>query len=195
MFSWRPPVVAAAMILGLLACGYLAISTFVKWQLEKPVIHTVNDPTDANTTWRSVQPLSHAEAVKAGRCPIPLPQDAAEIQYVDFCGYGGFSRCVRFEAPVETCRAHAATVLTAFNQHLKAEHIDAGAVVSPIPFNKSTAESVAGFIREQEHKAARVDWFDADSILHGEMWGDHDSHMPLILIDTDRGVFYYFISD
>lgn len=196
MFSWRPPVVAAAIVLGLLACGYAGLVALTKSKVERPIKHTVNDPSDANTTWRSVKPLSHAEAVKAGRCPIPLPPEATNIQYVDFYpGYHGSTQYVRFEAPVETCRGHAAGLLKSYNQRMEAMHNDFRVEVHAKPFGRSTAEAVARLIREEEEETARVDWFDADAIVRGEMWGDHRSHAPLVLIDTDRGVFYYCISD
>ncbi|MGV3660088.1 MAG: hypothetical protein ACO1TE_07880 [Prosthecobacter sp.] len=196
MFPWRPPVVAAAILLALLAGGYIAIDIFVTWQLEKPVIHTVNDPRDPITIWRSMKPLSHAEAVETGKCPIPLPREAARIQYVDFTvGYGGFSRCVRFEAPVDICREHAAAVLKAYNQRMETAHNDSHLAVHASPLNKGTAESVATLMRDQGEEVARASWFDTDAIVHGEMWGKHGGHTPLVLIDTDKQVFYYVIFD
>ena len=49
-----------------------------------PVKYTVNDPKDANTTWRTDKPLSYQEAKANGHCPISLPPEAKNIQFVDF---------------------------------------------------------------------------------------------------------------
>ena len=38
-------------------------------------------------------------------------------------------------------------------------------------------------------------WFDPDTIHSGLVAGQLGSHTPVVLIDTERGVLYYFYSD
>ena len=171
--------------LGLRACAK---------HLERPVVHTINGPTDANTVWRADTPLSQAEAVANGKCPIPLPSDASHIQYVDFYDYG-FMRCVRFEASIEVCRLHAAKVMEAFNRQMQASHNDLRVAVQSRPLDRAATASMAHFVRGEVAEAARAAWFDPDKIAHGEMWGRQDSHTPLVFIDLGRGVFYCLQTD
>ncbi len=156
--------------------------------------YTVNDPKDPNTTWKTERPLTYAEAISFGHCPIALPGAATNIQYIDFyAGYGGFSQFVRFEAPVGICGEHAKKVLEACNRSQAGTNLLV--LVSASAFDKSTAKSLARWARERVEPEARAPWFDADEINHGEIFGENGSHKPIILVDTDRGVFYYSLSD
>ncbi len=83
MFSPRPPLIAAFIALALIGCGFFVMRACTKL-MEKPVVHTINEPSDANTIWRADKPLSHAEALAQDKCPIPPPPEATNIQYVDF---------------------------------------------------------------------------------------------------------------
>lgn len=49
---------------------------------------------------------------------------------------------------------------------------------------------MAAFANKVE-KVSQAPWFDTDKIAAGESWGEGGSHKPIILIDMDRGVFYY----
>jgi hypothetical protein len=193
MFSPRPPLIAAFIALALIGCGFFVMRACTKL-MEKPVVHTINEPSDANTIWRADKPLSHAEALAQDKCPIPPPPEATNIQYVDFYNYG-FMHCVRFEAPVSVCQAYAATVMKSFNQQMEASQNNTRVADHAQPLNRASAASAARFAQEQVEDTARADWFAPDTIVHGEMWGRHDSHTPLVLIDTDKGVFYYLRTD
>jgi hypothetical protein len=185
--------VAALIALALMGIAFLGLRACTR-QMEKPVVHTINDPTDANTVWRADTPLSHAEAIAKGKCPIPLPSEASHIQYVDFYDYG-FMRCVRFEACIEVCRSHAAELMRTFNQRMQATHYDLRVPVQSRPLDRAATASMAHFVREEVAEAARAAWFDPDKIAHGEMWGRQDSHTPLVFIDLGRGVFYCLQTD
>lgn len=160
------------------------------------VTYTVNDPKDPNTTWKSEKPLTYAEAISSGKCPLSLPDAATNIQYVNFyAGYTGFSTFIRFEAPVGVCRDHARKVLEAHNAGMGRTSPTLKVNVSASPFDQSMAKSLAQHAREGVEKVARAPWFDADAVRHGEIWGEHASSKPVILIDTNRGVFYYALSN
>jgi hypothetical protein len=174
----------AAALLALTACGGKPV----------PARYTVNDPTDANTTWKSEKPLTYSEAASAGKCPLALPSTATNIQYINFyAGFGGYSQFVRFEAPVEDCRNHARKVLEARNARMTEASLRVSVAASPLA--KSIAESLAREARQGVEEVARAPWFDADAIRNGEIWGERGSSKPIILIDTDRGIFYYSLSD
>jgi len=193
MFSPRPPLITAFIALALIVCGFFVMRACSK-SMERPFVHTINEPSDANTIWRADKPQSHAETLAQGKCPIPHPPEATHIQYVDFYNYG-FMHCVRFEAPVSACQAHAAAVMKSFNQRMEASHNKTRVAVHAQPLNRASAVSAARFAREQVDDKARADWFAPDTIVHGEMWGRHDSHTPLVFIDTGKGVFYYLRTD
>ena len=193
MFSPRPPLVTALLALTLMGGAFLGLRVCTR-QMEKPVVPTINDPNDANTVWRADTPLSHAEALAKGKCPIALPSEASHVQYVDFYDYG-FMHCVCFEAPVAACRTHAATVMEAFNRQMQASHNDLRVDVQARPLDRDSAASAARLVREDVAEAARAAWFTPDTIVHGEVWGRRESHTPWVVIDTDKGVFYYLKTD
>lgn len=156
-------------------------------------IYTVNDPSDANTTWRSTKPLTFEEEKAIGKCPIPLPPEAIDIQYVDFyAGYGGFSRYVRFVAPLAVCQEHANRLISKHNT----EQTQASLRVelNPKPLERDYGELLAASARSGE-TVAQAQWFDTDKIQNGIVWGNNQGHMPVVVIDRDRQVFYYLISD
>ncbi len=155
--------------------------------------YTVNDPKDPNTTWRVDQPLDYQAAMRNGHCPISLPPEARNIQFVDFyAGWGGFSKCVRFEAPVEVCRERARAVIADHNSKHARE-------ADKLP---TTPSPLAGTLGESLRRNAslgepvsQAPWFDSNAIQRGEVWGEDRSRAPIMLIDLDRGVFYYQIAD
>jgi hypothetical protein len=155
--------------------------------------YTVNDPKDANTCWRTEKPLNYEEAVANGHCPIPLPKEARNIQFVDFyAGWGGFSQHVRFEAPMEVCREQARAILNDFNSRQTQDSQRVEVTAKPLDWDH--ASSVARDANSWE-VVSRAPWFDSDSIQKGEMWGAGRSHQPEVFIDLERGVFYYRRSD
>ena len=158
-----------------------------------PVKYTVNDPKDANTTWRADKPLSYQEAKANGHCPISLPLEARNIQFVDFyAGYGGFAQYVRFEAPAAVCREHARLVLNEHNSKVTMKSLRVREVSEPM--SEERAQAFAQLAKHGE-EASRADWFNSDAIQKGEAWGDLGSSKPAILIDLERGVFYYICTD
>ena len=160
---------------------------------QTPPTYTVNDPSDANTTWRSVKPLNFEEEDAIGKCPIPLPPEATDIQYVDFyAGFGGFRRYVRFVAPLAVCQEHTAKLIAKHNT----EQTQASQRVEGDPklLERLYGESLAASARRVE-SVAQAQWFDTDKIQNGIVWGDNRSHTPVVVIDRDRNVLYYQISD
>jgi len=155
--------------------------------------YTVNDPTNANSTWRSERPLAYDEVIQIGKCPIPLPKEAINIQYVDFyAGFGGFQKYVRFEAPVEICRSQAKIILSKYNSRKHREKIKVELV--PKKTTPQDCERIAYYATRGE-PFSQAHWFDTDKIINGEIWGLNTSHIPSVVIDIDRGVFYYQYSD
>ena len=158
-----------------------------------PDKYTVNDPKDANTTWRTDKPLSFQEAKANGHCPISLPPEAKNIQFVDFyAGYGGFSRYIRFEGPASVCREHARLLLNEHNSKITMESLRVRLVSEPL--SEPRAQIFARSAKQGE-EVSQAAWFDTDAIRTGEVWGDLVSHTPAILIDLERGVFYYRCAD
>jgi hypothetical protein len=158
---------------------------------DTPPEYTINDPSDPNTAWRTMTPLSYAQAMANGHCPISLPKEARNIQFVDFyAGYGGLREFVRFEAPVQVCTAHAVTVINQFNSWSASLRVNTTAY----PIDLLEAKEQTREAREFE-PTSRAHWFDSDTIKNGRRWGSNSSHLPLIYVDLDRGIFYYTCTD
>lgn len=189
-------MITALIALGMLLVAYGLMST-ITTSLERPAAHTINDITDANTIWRADIPLGFEEAVARKKCPVPLPQGARHIQYVDFYEYGGFVHCMRFEAPLSVCREHAAQLIQAFNarNNETQKSNQAPLPVRPIPLDQSVSTAIGHYVRDQVEEAARASWFEPDKVTSGEMWGRSGSRTPMIIIDSDKGVFYYLRTD
>jgi hypothetical protein len=196
MFSFRPPVITALLALGFLVVIYGVLKT-ITILLTPSSIHTINNDADANTIWRADIPINIKEAETHKKCPIPLPREATQIQFVDFYQYGGFMRCVRFEAQPSVCKAHAAHLIQEFNERKKeANNSKAEPLpVQPGPLDKDVAASMGHYVREQMEEQARAAWFVPESVVEGELWGRSGSHTPIIVIDTIKGVFYYLHTD
>lgn len=181
----RSPVVIALAV----ACSIVSGCD----RTPSPPRQTLNDPKDSNTAWRTGTPLSYQDAIKNGHCPIALPSEARNIQFVDFyAGFGGFSQHVRFEAPVETCREHAKRVLNAYNSKVTANFQRVR--TSPAPLIPEHVQSVARSARSGQ-VVSRAAWFDIDEIQTGEAWGDDSGRGPVVFVDTERGIFYFRCTD
>jgi hypothetical protein len=132
------------------------------------VLHEIGS-TDITDHFSSALSVEEARQLK---CPIPLPDNAKNVRFGIAGAFGSYEYLVKFEAPVDVCRAHVLTVfsatsgpkptLTALTEH-------------PMPL--SAPRTMFG----------KAPWFDIENISHGESayWGDS------IWIDDDRGIFYY----
>lgn len=115
----------------------------------------------------------------ADGCPIPLPPEARNIQYYKYSHWIEFREFVRFEASAEVCKSHVAKVVAKWRE----SH---GDYVAPGPL-EPISDSV------DSYKTAPA-WFDVSSIKSG-FHANGNSSTPTFWIDTDRGVFYYKMTD
>jgi len=140
------------------------------------------DPFTEEKTVR--RDLTLAQAQK--ECPIPLPAGATNISFARWGEGTGFEDYVRFEAPPQICLAHVAVVLSG-PQSSAAR----GATSAPSPRTSKITSSPSPI------RSANVDvsWFDVQNIRSGVTAGEGGSHKPTIWVDTERGVFYYHLTD
>jgi hypothetical protein len=118
-------------------------------------------------------PVTREKALK--HCIISLPESARDVQYAWVVGGMQYTQqYVRFEAPVDDCYAQAKRILRT-NQ----------------PTFSKTSRPLGPPSCEQLH----TKWFDVDKIAEGVVAGDGSDHGPQIWIDTQRGVFYYYLTD
>lgn len=158
-----------------------------------PAQPSINNPQDANTTWRTVAPLDYQQAIAFGHCPISLPPEAKQVQFVDYyAGYGHFIQYVRFEAPLDVCRSHAKRIIKEHNANIRPASLQV--LTDSQSFDLERARTFSSQAVSGE-PASQAPWFDTGSILNGEAWGERGSHKPYMLIDVDRGFFYYLCSD
>jgi hypothetical protein len=130
------------------------------------------------------KPLT-VEQARQQDCPIPLPDTARNVQYVYASGgLQALEILVRFEAPVEVCRAHVQTVA------------DASARKNNWPLHKLPLTSLKSRPQPEDHDmVGRAPWFDVEDIKNGSTAGTGAEWSPEFWIDEDRGVFYCKITD
>jgi hypothetical protein len=127
-------------------------------------------------------PISLAEAEE---CPIPLPDSAARIQFYDWFMLNLFQEYVKFEAPAEDCRAHVDVVLREWREVF--DNLDK-------PYGPPEPVDPHPLSRTSPHPSAPA-WFDPQTIQTGLHYRGHGSGYPDIWIDTQRGIFYYQLTD
>ena len=161
--------VLAVMIAGALLVVYVAGGAFKAVYL-----------TEHKLLRRNV-PLAQAQK----EFQFPLPPNAKNISYgLWSCGIG-HEEYVRFEAPPETCLAHVAVVLEAYSPKEK---------VASQPSLPATSKitAIPGPWTSQE---IDISWFDVQNIRNGVTAGSFGSQLPMVWVDTDRGVFYFRLTD
>ena len=118
-------------------------------------------------------------------CPIPLPDSARNIQYFTRFHWQAFSDFVKFEAPVKDCLDHVDVVIADWQEDYDGRSL--GRPLSPIAEPIQPIHFVV-----DEHG---LDWFDPHTIKEGESAGAGGSCRPRIWVDTQRGIFYYMMTD
>ncbi len=121
---------------------------------------------------------------QADGCPIPLPGSAREIQFFKRYQFNFFEEYVRFEAPPEDCLEHVDVVLHDWRKTFD------DPIYSANPL--STIEEIP--VRKRFSRPD-VDWYDTHNIREGMRAGGGGSGVPMIWVDTRRGVFYYRLTD
>jgi hypothetical protein len=113
---------------------------------------------------------------------IPLPPSAHDVQYASYaCGLQDGDFYVRFMASVPDCYATAETI---FVEWIKTRPHDV----------RPTFQRVSHPAHESSREL-RTDWFDNENISNGAQAGAGVGWEPHILIDEDRGIFYYHVTD
>lgn len=119
-----------------------------------------------------------------------LPKTAINIQYKFWYAKGVMGpapheHCFRFEAPVDDCRTFAEKIIEKYN---KDNPNFRQLPLTPVKLKKRESPFEFG-------ELGKVEWFDIEKIVKGEVWGKNSSHTPCIWIDTERGILYYYESD
>jgi hypothetical protein len=125
---------------------------------------------------QSLTPRSRS--IAKGRCPIPLPDSANNVQYAVW-SFGQVTQSwIRFEAPVEESLQHAQAMLKAYDNR---EEV----TVTTTPIAEDT-----GVLCVLDPTEVDLSWFDDCQSVSGSVfrvWGDR---APVIWVDTNRGTFY-----
>jgi hypothetical protein len=151
------------------AVVFILLASFV-WTIFFPHETTTSQPVS----------LDQAEG-----CPIPLPPTARNIQFYKWWQFNFFREFVRFEAPVADCIKHIASVRVAWGNEFDYLRNDFEPVHN---LEKPPMPSCLAHERG-------VTWFDPQNIRKGLTAGGGGSGIPTIWVDTERGVFYYELSD
>jgi len=158
-------LVAAIGILVLGAAGF----GFLYWSMQHDFVE------------QTTGPLTREKALK--HCPISLPSTARNIQYASFnSGLQAAEMFVRFEAPVPDCYACAQTL---FARRAKDDSRYS------IPVFRTTAHPES--IESTNH--LQTSWFDTDRTSKWVVAGRGSSWEPKVWIDTEAGIFYYYVTD
>jgi len=113
---------------------------------------------------------------------FPLPSSSHDIYYGMFAEWQEYTCIVCFEAPVEDCIKHIATVLA----------WDDGVYHRTSSYPRLSVTNV-----ETDDAACLkpAKWFTYQEIAHGIYSGTNASHSPQIWVDVDKGVFYFRETD
>jgi hypothetical protein len=121
-------------------------------------------------------------------CPIELPRSASNLYVENSSGFGptNWYYEVRFEAPVADCLATAERI-----QRISAN--DHGYSILPPEHIIDQANSVNP--NKNDSFKFHNDWMNIQSIQRGFYFRPSGNLMPLMWIDSERGIFYFFSSD
>jgi hypothetical protein len=173
---WKRPLlvlVAALCAVALIAggvgtCVYIRCNTFADIKEEKILRRN----------------LSWADAQKELR--FPLPAGAKNISFAMWGLWQGYEFYLRFEAPPEMCIEHIPVVLAKWRKENPS--------LSP-GYEATVPVQITAPPSPCKSNELDISWFDIGNIKKGLADGEGGSHRPRIWVDTDRGVFYYCITD
>lgn len=139
---------------------------------------------------QSVQP----ETVEQARQKVPvsmmrLPDFATSVQYAFYAEWIAVLDLVRFEAPVQDCRAVAEEIVARHNTE-NPDHRIPG--LRPIDATGRNPQQPTFPIGTEPLSAP---WFNPETIRTGLVAGQIGRHTPVVWIDTERCVLYYYYSD
>ena len=163
--DWRSPVFRRIASLAV-----LLIIAFLIWAIAFPHESSTSGPVSLD---------------QAKECPIPLPGSARNIQFYKWHQWNLFVQFVRFEALPQDCLDHVDTVLDDWRKEFD------------VPIYSAEPLTVIEHPPMRVHFAEQFDvtWFDPHNIQEGMSAGGGGSGVPMIWVDTRRGVFYYRLTD
>ncbi len=126
-------------------------------------------------------PLSKAEA--EALCPIALPEGATNIQYAVWSLWQVSQTFVRFEAPVKVCLQHAEDVLQKYSRNSERVVMQTN-VIGPISMPLLISPG-----------ALNLTWFDLPKFTAGSEYKLDITPTPTVLVDTNRGCFYFLVNE
>jgi hypothetical protein len=135
------------------------------------VANWLREPFGGATLLLSQRPLTVDEARQ--QFAFDYPDSARRVRFASFSQWVAYEAILRFEAPADDCIAVAKRVTSA------------GLVKIEGP-SKERAFTSPHF---------RSEWFDPESIATGFSGGARGHRSPKVWVDTDRGVFYYLVTD
>lgn len=129
----------------------------------------------------TTRPLSRSE-LTASLLPVPIPPEASDIQFAEYREWQAYEMYVRFRAPTDVCGAYAKALIDNQNAKPQTKRISEFRTMTTAPAKVSSTE-------------LSIDWFTPDTIKTGSEAGDDGSWNPRIWIDSERGIFYYRLTD
>ncbi len=127
-------------------------------------------------------PVSLDEA--RSQVSFPLPDEAVNIMFAEYQEWMAYEFLLKFEAPVDACKAHARLLLKQDNR----DNPDSPVSVELRPLTASPQAVPPS-------PPLNATWFDVENIEQGLTGGEGGSHRPTIWIDTERGLVYYLLTD
>lgn len=113
------------------------------------------------------------------RCPFAFPNSARNVYIATHRHWLQFVVYIRFEAPPADCESLAQKLLPS---------------VTPLPIGAAEAQA---FSRPVNPGGAFGDlsWLDLQNITRGQSYQDRDPQNPRVIVDSERGIFYYIQTD
>ncbi len=134
-------------------------------------------------TQETATPVSREDAKG---CPIPLPPSAQNVQYQVFRQWIVYRELVRFDAPVQDCVNYIDQVY----KHARSRFGAPAFEYSSIPQEMRVPDEYLQFLRKRVPQ-----WFDVWNIRKGLQTTAGGGYCPRVWIDTERGTFFYMLTD
>ncbi len=139
---------------------------------------------------QSVQPETVQQArQKISASIMRLPESANNVQYAFYHEWIAALELVRFDASVQDCRAVAEEIVAKHNAENPDRRIPGLRPIDPTGHDPQQPTFPIGT------EPLSAPWFNPEMIRTGLVAGEIGSHTPVVWIDTERGVLFYYYSD
>lgn len=139
-------------------------------------------PADKPEVIVTTTPLTLEEA--RTKLTVALPDNSSNIMFAGYSEFMAYEFYLKFEAPVEVCKKHSQEMIDNYYDR------------NPGGRRKISLGKLKNIPRiNPDPVFGNLAWFDVNKTKKGYQAGTTGHDEPLIIIDSNRGVFYYMLMD